>query len=150
MVHFRLNRSYSLFTYINSNKEFCKNKKISHNFSFCNNLNYSYLLLKIFKIFKTFKNSAIKAVNKFLSKNNFYSDWKDVFSYVIIILCTLHIASCYFIYLGNNIYPGWFAEGLQSESNKDIYIASIYYVVTTLTTVGYGDIIVKEKYQRIF
>ena len=135
---------------LNSNKEFCKNKKISHNFSFGNNLNYSYLLLKIFKIFKTFKNSAIKAINKFLSKNNFYSDWKDVFSYVIIILCTLHIARCYFIYLGNNIYPGWFAEGLQSESNKDIYIASIYYVVTTLTTVGYGDIIVKEKYQRIF
>ena len=134
---------------LNSKKEFY-NKNNSNNFAYGNNLNYSYLLLKIFKIFKTFKNSAINAIDIFLSKNNFYSDWKDVFAYVIIILCALHIASCYFIFLGNNIYPGWFAEGLKSESTKDIYIVSIYYVITTLTTVGYGDIIVTSKYQIIF
>ena len=89
-------------------------------------------------------------MNKFLNKINFFYDWKDVLSYIIIILCALHIASCYFIFLGNNLYPGWFAKGLQSESSMDIYIASIYYVVTTLTTVGYGDIIVVSKYQRLF
>ena len=134
---------------LNSGKKFC-NKDISHNFAYGDNLNYSFLLLKIFKVFKTFKNSAIKAMDKFLSKSNFFSDWKDVFKYVIIILCALHIASCYFIFLGNNVYPGWFAEGLQSESHKDIYIASIYYLITTLTTVGYGDINVHSKYQRLF
>ena len=135
---------------LNSRKEFCNNKNISHNFAYGNNLNYSLLLFKLFKIFKTFRNSAIKAMNKFLNKINFFYDWKDVLSYIIIILCALHIASCYFIFLGNNLYPGWFAKGLQSESSMDIYIASIYYVVTTLTTVGYGDIIVVSKYQRLF
>ena len=141
--------SIPYFYIFNSRKEFC-NKDIFHNFSYGNNLNYSFLLLKIFKIFKTFKNSSIKVIDKFLNKNNFFSDWKAVFAYVILILFALHIASCYFIFLGNNIYPGWFAEGLKSESTIDIYIASIYYVVTTLTTVGYGDIIVNSKYQRLF
>ena len=141
--------SIPYFYIFNSRKEFC-NKDIFRNFSYGNNFNYSFLLLKIFKIFKTFKNSSIKAINKFLNKNNFFSDWKAVFAYVILILFALHIAGCYFIFLGNNIYPGWFAEGLKSESTIDIYIASIYYVVTTLTTVGYGDIIVNSKYQRLF
>ena len=134
---------------LNSKKEFC-NKGNYNNFAYGNNLNYSFLLFKIFKIFKTFKNSAIRAVNKFLNKSNFFYDWKAIFAYIILILCVLHIASCYFIFLGNNVHPGWYAEGLQSESNKDIYITSIYYVVTTLTTVGYGDIAVESKYQRIF
>ena len=134
---------------LNSEKKFC-GRNISHNFAYGYNLNYSLLLLKIFKIFKTFKNSAIRAMNKYLSKSNFYYDWKDVLAYIIIILFALHIACCYFIFLGNNVYPGWFAEGLQSESSIDIYIASIFYIVTTLTTVGYGDINVTSKYLRFF
>ena len=134
---------------LNSKKEFCNND-ISHNFAYGNNLNYSLLLLKILKIFKTFKNSTIKVMDKLLNKINFFYDWKDVFAYIIIILFALHITSCYFIFLGNNIYPGWYAEGLQAESSKDIYITSIYYVITTLTTVGYGDITVTSKYQRLF
>ena len=134
---------------LNSRKEFC-NTNISHNFAYGNNLNYSWLLLKLFKIFKTFKNSSIRAMNKFLSKSNFYYDWKDVLAYIIIILFALHFACCYFIFLGNNVYPGWSAEGLDSESSLDLYIASIYYIVTTLTTVGYGDINVTSTHQRTF
>ena len=146
---FDLIEAFPYLIILNSKKESC-DKNISHNFAYGNNLNYSLLLFKLFKIFKTFRNSAIKAMNKFLNKNNFFYDWKDVLAYIIVILCSLHIAGCYFIFLGKNIYPGWFAEGLQSESSIDIYIASIYYVVTTLTTVGYGDITVTTKHQRLF
>ena len=102
---------------LNSKKEFC-NIGNYNNFAYGNNLNYSVLLFKIFKIFKTFKNSAIRAVNKFLNKSNFFYDWKAIFAYIILILCVLHIASCYFIFLGNNVHPGWYAEGLQSCTSR--------------------------------
>lgn len=37
--------------------------------------------------------------------------------------------------------PSWIeAQELFSESDFDVYIASLYFIVQTMTTVGYGDI----------
>ena len=35
-------------------------------------------------------------------------------------------------------------------SNGDLYVASIYYTVTTITTVGYGDLSAQNTLERIF
>ena len=37
---------------------------------------------------------------KFLNKSDFFSDWKMVLINVFVIICALHILSCYFIFLG--------------------------------------------------
>ena len=100
---------------------------------------------------KIHKNSALKLIDKFLSKNNFYSDWNSLFINIFFIFASVHLVSCYFIFLGKSVYPNWIAKtGLLSKSFSDIYITALYYVMTTLTTVGYGDIQVHSDRERIF
>ena len=55
--------------------------------------------------------------------------------------------------MGNNFSPGWQCVNginIDNETSIETYIAAIYYVMTTLTTVGYGDISVKSHHERIF
>ena len=146
---FDLIEAIPFFIVFNSVKNNC-NEIGNSNFAFTNNLNYSFLFLKILKIFKTFKNSSVKAVDKFLNKYNFFSEWKGMLANIFVIICALHISSCYFIFLGKNKYPGWMVNILQNESSIDIYIASLYYIITTLTTVGYGDITGNNIHEKLF
>ena len=55
-----------------------------------------------------------------------------------------HMSSCYWVYLGREP-EGWVEREseqntLDSESSLAVYIAAFYFVLTTLTSVGYGDI----------
>ena len=138
------------FKILNSGQENC-GKEGSFNFAFTDNFKYSLLIIKILKIMKIHKNSALKLIDKFLSKNNFYSDWNSLFINIFFIFASVHLVSCYFIFLGKSVYPNWIAKtGLLSKSFSDIYITALYYVMTTLTTVGYGDIQVHSDRERIF
>ena len=140
------------FMIFNAFLEDCDNKSCM-SFTFGNHLYYSFLILKILKIFKIYENSAAKEINKFLEKCRFISDRKAILENIFIILCSLHLVSGYFIFLGNNFSPGWqYVNGINidNETSIETYIAAIYYVMTTLTTVGYGDISVKSHHERIF
>ena len=60
------------------------------------------------------------------------------------------MTTCLFIFLGINVYPGWISKlNIQDESYLYIYLVSIYFVIVTITTVGYGDI-TGQNYQEIF
>ena len=49
--------------------------------------------------------------------------------------------SCIYILIGRHTFPGWIHKNeFQKSSFIDLYMISIYYIITTLTTVGYGDI----------
>jgi len=48
------------------------------------------------------------------------------------------------VYLGKVTEGSWIRRPedlitVDNNSNSDVYITSIYWVITTLTTVGYGD-----------
>ena len=147
---FDLIEAIPFFMIFNNTKDYCNENNGNSNYAFVDNLNYSFLFLKILKIFKSFKNSVVTALDKLLNKSNFFSDWKAIFANIFVIMCALHISSCYFIFLGKNKNPGWILGGLQNESSINIYIASLYYVITTLTTVGYGDITGFSIHERLF
>lgn len=63
----------------------------------------------------------------------------------------MHILACSWSFVGMNINGSWIDGGKDDGSKsslhpifmrsdkKGIYIAAIYWVITTLTTVGYGD-----------
>ena len=49
--------------------------------------------------------------------------------------------SCFFVFIGRNESQGWIVDqNLQNNNYIDLYITALYYLITTLTTVGYGDI----------
>ena len=141
---------YSIF----SIKEHKCNENISHNIYIGNftNFHYSLLIIKIFKIFKAFNhNKAYNKIIDLLNRSDFFSNWNGVLFTLLVTLSLIHFCSCFFIYLGRNFYPGWIlVRKIQDNSFLDIYVTAVYYLMTTLTTVGYGDIIVLTIYERIY
>ena len=117
-----------------------------------NKIHYLLLLLKAIKILKIFKkNIAAKRLKKYLYEFEFFNDWGDVFIYSLIFFSFLNFSSCIYIFIGRNIYESWiFYDGLQVKPFIDIYIASIYYLMMTVTTVGYGDVIGKSTREIAF
>ena len=60
---------------------------------------------------------------------------------ILDVIFVFHIISCIHIFIGKFTYPGWiFSNKFQDYSNANLYMISIYYLITTMTTVGYGDI----------
>ena len=117
-----------------------------------NNMHYILLLIKVSKTFKIFKkNIAMKEIRKYFYKNDFLNNWGDVFLYTLFFFSFLNFTSCIFIFLGRNIIDSWIFLGeLETKSFIDIYICSVYYLIMTVTTVGYGDIIGKSISEIIF
>ena len=71
--------------------------------------------------------------------------------YSLIYLSILHCFVCIHIFLGKNSYSNWIIHtNSQNESFGVIYIKSLYFIITTLTTVGYGDIVCKSFYEVIY
>lgn len=66
----------------------------------------------------------------------------------------LHISSCLFVFLVefdpdiDNVWSR--SEAFNHYSTFDMYVTSIYYVVTTMSTVGYGDISGGTAAERVF
>ena len=117
-----------------------------------NNMHYILLLIKVVKTLKIFKkNIAVNKIKQFFYRMDLLNNWGDVLLYALFFFSFLNFISCIFIFLGRNIDDSWiFLNGLDKMSFIDIYIGGIYYIVMTVTTVGYGDILGKSKIEIMF
>ena len=111
-------------------------------YNIINPILYIIILVKIIKIYKLFNNSIIISnIQEILSKNEILDYYGNFIFSVFISFCFLNLCACLFIFIGKNSYPNWIIKmGFQDESYISIYIASIYFILVTITTVGYGDI----------
>ena len=103
---------------------------------------YILILMKIIKLYKMVKESnAITSLIEILSKNEFFDNYGYFIFSIFFSLCFLNLCACLFIFIGNNSYPGWMVIiNIQDESYINIYVSSVYFILVTITTVGYGDI----------
>ena len=119
-----------------------------------------YLLLKLCSLLKAAKvkkilghkkNQALDRIIESLSDNYTLERAFVVFLHIIKYIGIFHFFVCIHIFIGNNSYSNWIILTQSGdESFFSIYIQSLYFIITTLTTVGYGDIVCKSLLERIF
>ncbi len=130
----------------------CKHLTSNHYNVGINDYSFILISLRIFKVFKVYsKNKFVNECFNFLSHYQHISQWGSLYLDVFVFFMGLHFVASLFIFIGRNQYPNWIIKlELENSSFIHIYIASIYYLIATITTVGYGDITPTNKGERWF
>ena len=107
--------------------------------------------MKIFKIIDLKKNSIMYKINEYISEVEILEKIVDFLIKVFVsIFCFYSFISIH-IFIGKHSYPNWIVRnGFQNQSLSLLYLTSFYYLITTMTTVGYGDIVVATFSETIF
>lgn len=82
-------------------------------------------------------------MHKFPSKRQVIFNGKQIFSLILFLLLSLHLSACVNIFSGSGEGSWVPVETLHIEGEQtaiSIYISQFYFMMTTMTTVGYGDI----------
>ena len=107
--------------------------------------------LKIFKVLNNQKNRVMEILYENLSDYYFLEQLIKSLSYLISIFSFFHTLICLHIFLGEQSNPNWFSlVKIQNESLGNKYISSFYFIIATMTTVGYGDIVCISPVERNF
>ena len=103
---------------------------------------YILLILKVIKVYKMLNNnSTVTHIAEILTKNETIDDHGGMILSILLIIFVLNLTTCLFIFTGFNSYPNWiFKLNIQDDSYINIYLTAVYFIIVTITTVGYGDI----------
>mmetsp|Transcript_33078 Transcript_33078/g.116093 ORF Transcript_33078/g.116093 Transcript_33078/m.116093 type:complete len:728 (+) Transcript_33078:112-2295(+) len=118
-------------------------------------------MLKIFKLVK-----LLNTCNEWDDdpSQQFYADLKHFVALVFGVMLMAHFAACAFMFIAGNGSQGWsartwvadyFNEGRALERSAELptpvrlYVVAIYWAFTTLTTVGYGDVLPVSNFEMI-
>ena len=101
-------------------------------------------ILKLIKVFKCVSRSNVSTnyILNLLNSYSFFENWSHLIFNVCLFFLLLHLTTCLHIFISSTSYPNWIIlNNLNFSSLPNIYLSSIYFILTTVTSVGYGDII---------
>ena len=102
--------------------------------------------LKLLKIMQRNNNQFITRLKEKMSENIKLENISDLSFQIFKYIMCLHILACFYIFIGRHNSPSWItANNFQSHPFNSLYITSVYYILTSMTTVGYGDISPKSS-----
>ena len=74
-----------------------------------------------------------------------------LFCFSFFFVSSINFCACLFVFVGRITYPSWIINYHFDNFNFGyIYIAAIYYIIMTITTVGYGDLVGNTLAELIF
>ena len=115
-----------------------------------------YRLTRLFRLIKIFskKNHITKLTRNLLDKFHINIQIERLVYYLVGLFMFIHLSSCLFYFitkLEENSPDIWVNRlGLTDSSPFELYITSFYWSLTTVTTVGYGDVVSYTKYEKIY
>ena len=117
-----------------------------------------YRLIKLTKLLRMTKMSSkgnLKRVTKFfMEKLKINANVERLFFFVLTFLLMNHLCACFWYFMAKieDFSPdSWVVRlGYMDNSNLELYIISFYWTLTTVTTVGYGDITAGTTIERIY
>ena len=110
-------------------------------------INDGFQIIEIIKLIKIFKcisrtNIVTNYILNELNSYTFFENWSFLIFNASFFLLLLHLTACIHIFISCTAYPNWIIlHNLNFSSFPTIYLTSIYFLLTTVTSVGYGDII---------
>ena len=103
-----------------------------------------FLGLKMIKLIKVLDKKSNRGINYFyevISENYTLEKTMKMLLFTLMIIIGFNFFICYHIYIGLQSYPNWVLKtNNQDSSFVTLYITSLYFLVATITSVGYGDI----------
>ena len=133
---------FTLFKYLDMKDENKYVNSLGNKYKRINRLSYLIIMVKIIKLYKMLnENITLFKIWENISKNEIIDNYGSFFFSIFYSVSAVNLCACIFIFIGTNSHPGWLVKiNMQDEPYKDIYITSVYYILVTITTVGYGDI----------
>ncbi|KAJ9548610.1 hypothetical protein OSB04_021153 [Centaurea solstitialis] len=114
----------------------------------------TYGLFNMFRLWRLRRVSAVFA--RWEKHRNVSYFWLRCVKLISVTLFSVHSAGCFYYYLAAN-YPkpgrtwiGYDNEGFKDQSLGSRYVTSMYWSITTLSTVGYGDLHAQNRREMIF
>lgn len=99
------------------------------------------------------KLKKFKPVDKILKKIRMNAGITRLINTIIFVLLLSHIFACMWFYsakLGGLNEESWVVRfGLENYDSNSLYLTSLYYSLTVVTTVGFGDIYSNTNFERI-
>lgn len=107
--------------------------------------------IKLVKVFSQNKFLEFFKSMFFIKKINLSGTFSRLLKFVTYFYIVSHLLACMWIYLGRVDYPNWmFFLDMQDFDEIEIYISGFYFILSTIFTIGYGDIVSKNAYERVF
>ena len=140
------------YGYLNNDKKLMgKNEELFNEKHFTIKIFTCFKALKIFKINDRRNNRAIHYLNKKFSDNYISERIYQISNFIIITISVLNIFIYFHIYIGKLSYPNWiFSFKVHDKSFIEVYLVSLYFIMATMTSVGYGDIVCISKEETCF
>nr|XP_043624262.1 potassium channel AKT1 [Erigeron canadensis] len=114
----------------------------------------SYGLFNMLRLWRLRRVSSLFA--RLEKDRNFNYFWVRCAKLIAVTLFAVHCAGCFYFYLAAH-YPnpgktwiGFDNEDFEKQSHWINYVTSMYWSITTLTTVGYGDLHAQNRREMIF
>jgi hypothetical protein len=114
-----------------------------------------FRLTKLLRMLKIMKGKNVSRMTKyFLDKFKIDSNIERFIIFIFTFLILNHLSACFWYMIAkfDDFSPDcWVTRlGFIDESSYDLYIISLYWTLTTVTTVGYGDISAGSTPERIY
>lgn len=105
-------------------------------------------LVRILKILKQQK-KLVKSAQTYVS---FGGGMERLCTFILSLIMSVHIVACMWVFTatwGDTLDGSWM-EGSEEMPRGELYLTSFYFTITTLTTVGYGDISGSSPVEKVF